>query len=230
MTNCILTLFKEINFDRNSNDKYVISCCSIAIILSALTITGYFFIEKHVTSIFEASMSTVVCALWCAAIALVMNPSNNLAIEIVGVSHLIRNTNLYFFTWAAFLSSAYVLTSVAQDFHLVDVERVPLRLVRWYLFLIASVVVLGTASKLRDLTCSAELGLDEYLCKITNYAISLGVITTGLAVMPIIWSHIAKLSVIVETIVAVIVTVFYCVGAAYITDVTGPGKLHISFC
>lgn len=172
-------------------------------------------------------MGTIVCALWCAAIAVVMNPRNELAIESIGVAHVIRNTNLYFFTWAAFLSSAYVLTSIAHEYRLVDVQTAPLNLVRWYLLLIASVVVLGTSSKLKELTCSPDIGGDEYLCRITSYGISFGVITACLALIPIIWTHIAEMNMIVESIVGVVVTIFYCVGAAYITDVTGPGKIKL---
>jgi hypothetical protein len=86
---------------------------------------------------------------------------------------------------------------------------------------------MGTSSKLKELTCSTEIGGDEYLCRITSYGISLGVITACLALIPIIWTHVAETNIIVETIVGVIVTIFYCVGAAYITDVTGPGKINL---
>ncbi len=178
-------------------------------------------------------MGTIVSALWCGAIALVMNPRNELAIQQLGRFHIIRNTNLYFFTWAAFLSSAYVLASVAQQYRLADVQNAPPNLVRWYLLLIASVVVFGTGSKLRDLTCSDTIfGLDEDLCRTTNYAIGLGVVSAGLSLISILWSHLAKMSLIVDSINGVIVTVFYCVGAAYITDVTGPGMCikGIKYC
>ena len=169
-------------------------------------------------------MGTIVCVLWCGAIALVMNPNNRLAIQQFGRSHVIRNTNLYFFTWASFLSSAYVLASIAQQYRLADGRNAPTNLVRWYLLLIASVVVLGTGSKLKDLTCSKTLfDSDEELCRITKYAIGLGVVSAGLSVIPIFWTHLAKTSFIVDSIVGIFVTVLYCVGAAYITDVSGPG-------
>jgi len=212
-----------INFERDMNDKYVISCFSIAIVLSALTLSGYLFTEKLVGGIFEASMGTIIFALMCAAIALVMNPKNELAIEVAGLSHIIRNTNLYFFTWAAFISSAYVLASILQQYRLVDVQAVKLSLVRWYLFLLASVVVLGTGSKVKELTCDDQFSESD-LCQTTKYAISLGVVSAGLAFVLIIWTHMAKLNLIAEAIVSVIVTVLYCVGAAYITEVGGPGS------
>lgn len=148
--------------------------------------------------------------LRCAAIALVMNPSNELAVESLGVSHVIRNTNLYFFTWASFLSSAFILASIAQKY-LADVQRASLSLVRWYLFLIASVVVFGTATKLKDLTCGDEFGIDNDLCRTTKYAISLGVVSAGIAFVPIIWSHLAKVNLIVETVAAIIVTGVYSI-------------------
>jgi hypothetical protein len=44
---------------------------------------------------------------------------------------------------------------------------------RWYLFLISSVVVFGTASKIKSLTCVEP---DSDLCRTTKYAVSLGVV------------------------------------------------------
>lgn len=215
----------DINIERDSNDKYVISCGSIAIGLSFFAIVGYLFTENLVGGVIEASMGTIVCALWCGAIALVMNPGNRLAIQELGRSHVIRNTNLYFFTWSSFLSSAYVLTSIAQQYRLADVQKAPINLVRWYLLLISSVVVFGTGSKLKPLTCSESIfGFDEDLCRTTKYAIALGVVSAGLSLIPIFWTHLTKTSLIIDSIVGIVVTVFYCVGAAYITDVTGPGS------
>lgn len=214
----------EINLYRDSNDKYVISTSSIAIGLSFFALIGYLFTDKLVGGIFEASMGTVVFALWCGAISLVMNPNNELAVIRRGVNHSVRNTNLYFFTWAAFLSSAYVLASVSQQYRLVDIQTAQTSLVRWYLFLIASVVVLGSSTKLKDLTCATGFGYDDDLCRTTKYGISLGVVSAGLAIIPIIWSHLAKMNLIVEGIIGVIVTVFYSLGAAYITTVDGPGS------
>jgi len=211
----------EINETRNSNDKYVIATCCIAIALSILSIIGYLCTDKLVGGIFEAALGTTVCALWCGAISLIMNPRNQLAIRQEGLSHVVRNTNLYFFTWAAFISSAFVLASIAQQYRLVDVQHASSKIVRWYLFLVASVVVFGTATKLRAVTCLVP---EDDICRTTNYAVSLGVISAGLSVIPITWFHCAKMSLIVEAIVGTILMVFYSVGAAYITDISGPGS------
>jgi len=229
---------------RDSDEKYVIATCSIAIVLSFFTLCSYLInTDKLVGGLLEATVGTMVFALWCGAQSLIQNPNNNLAIEMdeFFVTHRIRNTNLYFFSWTAFLSSAYVLTSIVQQYRLVDVTNFPSNLVRWYLFLISSVVVFGTSSKLKPLTCGPDdtstsggrvIDFDfdfgnrdlSLLCRTTKYAICLGVVSAGLALIPIIWSHLAKMNIIVEMIVSVIVTVFYCVGAAYVTDSSGPGS------
>lgn len=208
---------KSAYFPLSSNDQYVVACCGIAIILSFFTLLAYFTTEKLIGGIFEASIGTIVFALWCGAIALIMNPSNNLAVT---SSHRLRNTNLYFFTWASFLSSTYILASIAQQYRLVDVQNVPTNLMRWYLFLISSVVVFGTASKIKSLTCVEP---DSDLCRTTKYAVSLGVVSAGLSIIPITWSHLTEMNLVVEIIIGLIVTVFYCVGVAYITVASGPG-------
>jgi hypothetical protein len=170
-------------------------------------------------------MGTIVFALWCACIGVIQNPDNQFATERTNILVEVTNTNLYFFSWAAFLSSAYVITSLAQEHRLVDVTAASTKLIRWYLFLIASVIVFGTASNLKPTTCpSAQFSDEVELCQRTKYAVSFGVISAGLAIIPIVWSHFRNVNSIVELVVAIIVTVFYCVGAAYITDAkNGPG-------
>lgn len=211
--------------ERDSIIRYVISCCSIAIGFSFICIMGYFFTDRLAGGIFEASFGVVVFALWCAAIALIMNPNNNLAIQVNEFQkrHEIRNTNIYFFTWAAFLSSCYVLGSISQQYRVVDVQTVPRNLTRWYLFLVSSVIVLGTSSNLKDVSCSDFPTFNSEYCRTTKYGATLGVIGAALALIPIIWTHVAKPSLFVDLVISVIVTVFYCVGAAYITDISGPG-------
>lgn len=164
----------------------------------------------------ESINGSVVCALWAAAIAIIQNPRNSLAIEEVQSSRQIeiRNTNLYFFSWASFIASAYLLTSVAQDHDVVNVRAVPTKLMRWYMLLVCSVVVLGIGSRLKGLTCSTSsgFGFEQETCRRTDYSVSFGVITAALAVIPITLSHMGWMKAFVEAPIAVIVLAFYCVG------------------
>jgi hypothetical protein len=214
---------------RGPRENYVIACCAIAIFLGFAAVCMYFFFENHVGTTMESINGSVVCALWAAAIAIIQNPRNSLAIEEVQSSRQIeiRNTNLYFFSWASFIASAYLLTSVAQDHDVVNVRAVPTKLMRWYMLLVCSVVVLGIGSRLKGLTCSTSsgFGFEQETCRRTDYSVSFGVITAALAVIPITLSHLGWMKAFVEAPIAVIVLAFYCVGVAVITDnVYGPAS------
>jgi hypothetical protein len=209
------------NSSRNQKENYVIACCSIAIALGAVAICGYFFFDKMVGTLFEASLGTVVFALWAAAIAVLQNPDNQLALIAFPAikSVVIRNANLYFFSWASFVSTVYVIASLGQEHEVVNIQAVPMKLMRWYLLLITSIVLLGVSSKVKDLSCSSicpdgtNACFDSELCRRTNYGVSLGVISAALSVVPITLAHLGSLKPIIEIPVSFVVLVFYCVGA-----------------
>ena len=206
---------------RGQKENYIIACCVIAIFLGFVAMNMYMFFETHIGTIKESSFAVIAFALWCAAIAIIQNPKNSLAVfeDDFTKQVVIRNTNLYFFSWASFITSAYVLSSISQDHDVVNVRNVPLKLTRWYLLMVCSVVVLGISSRLKSLTCSGSstgLGFDENFdenrCRRTDYAISFGVVTTVLTFVPIILSHCGWLKSFIEVPVAVVILAFYCVG------------------
>lgn len=209
------------NTSRNQKENYVIACCSIAIALGALTVCGYFLFDRMVGTLFEAAVGTVVFALWAAAIAVLQNPDNELAVisfpAIKAV--VIRNANLYFFSWASFVSTVYVIASLGQEHKVVNIQAVPMKLMRWYLLAITSIVLLGVSSKIKSLTCSSicpdgtNLCFNSELCRRTNYGVSLGVISAALSVVPITLAHLGSLKPIIEIPIAFVALVFYCVGA-----------------
>lgn len=220
---------------RGQKENYIIACCVIAIFLGFVAMNMYMFFETHIGTIKESSFAVIAFALWCAAIAIIQNPKNSLAVKEDDLQVVIRNTNLYFFSWASFITSAYVLSSISQDHDVVNVRNVPLKLTRWYLLMVCSVVVLGISSNLKSITCSGsstdlglvstDLAFDENRCRRTDYAISFGVVTTVLTFVPIILSHCGWLKSFIEVPVAVVVLAFYCVGVAVITDtVHGPAS------
>ncbi len=207
---------------RGPRENYIIACCSITLILGFVAFMLHFFANgKFVSSYFESATGVVVFGLWCAAIALIQNPNNSLAVTAIPAikTVVIRNANLYFFSWASFLSSVYVLASMAQEHKVVNVQTVPTRLMRWYLLLvIGGLVLLAVGSKHKSVGCSSLCPngslncFDEELCRRTNYAVTLGVITTFLSAVPIILAHCDKVFPIFESIIAFVILVFFCVG------------------
>ncbi len=173
----------------------------------------YIFSENSMGSALESTKGFVLCGLWCAAIAIIQNPSNELALieNPIQKEIQIRNANLYFFSWASFICSAYILASVAQDREVVSVSA-PTKLVKWYMLIVCSIVVLGISSRLKGLTCSSSFGYEEEMCRRTNYGVSFGVVSAAIAVVPITLSHMGFMKPIIEAPIAVVVLAFYCVG------------------
>eukprot|EP00558_Chaetoceros_sp_UNC1202_P008644 CAMPEP_0197246256 /NCGR_PEP_ID=MMETSP1429-20130617/10759_1 /TAXON_ID=49237 /ORGANISM="Chaetoceros sp., Strain UNC1202" /LENGTH=315 /DNA_ID=CAMNT_0042706875 /DNA_START=33 /DNA_END=980 /DNA_ORIENTATION=+ len=215
----VLGTIVETEADRGPVNEYIISCCSIAIILGCCAFFGHLFAGDLVGSPFEGLLSLIVCGLWCAAVAVIHNPMNDLAVEQTATYRIgVKNPNLYFFSWASFVSSAYVLTSLGQEYRVVNVDRTHRNIVRWYMLLVASIIVLGSSSKLKTKNEGlCDMNINE-LCRRTNYAVALGVIGAALAIIPIVLTHMGALITMVEGIIAFTSLVFYCVGVAAITN------------
>lgn len=215
--------------DRDAKEDYVISCCSIAIILGTVMCLSYLYSNTLVGGLTETSVSIVVFALWCAAIGVIMDPDNELAIVNTGAvqtvdaryRNVIVNPNMYFFSWASFLSAACVLFSLAQHQRFCNIEMLSTKLFRWYLLVVASVVVMGSSSKIEDPICDEMSAL---LCRRTNYGISLGVVTSVLGIIPILIAHLGFTFPVWEGIVATVILIFYCVGVAALTGTSGPAN------
>lgn len=216
---------------RGPRENYIISCCAIAIFFGFLAMNMYFFFENHIGTTMESMKAAAVCGLWAAGIAIIQNPSNGLAIEEVPFTKQIeiRNTNLYFFSWASFITSAYLITSIGQDHDVVNVRAVPSKLMKWYMLLVCSIVVLGISSRLKGLTCSTSFGFEEEKCRRTDYAIGFGVITAALAVIPITLAHLGWMKAFIEAPIAVIVLAFYSVGVGKFASKPANVYNHISY-
>lgn len=216
---------------RGGREDYLIACCSIALALGTVAIIGYLSIPRLIGGIFEAITGLVLLALWCAGIAVAQRPNNSLAtVTFPGVkTELIRNPNLYFFSWGSFISSVFIMASLLQEWKIVDVQVVPKKLMKWYLLLTSSLVVLGSASNQRVNTCSSVCldgtlnCFDTKLCKRTDFAVAVGVVGAGLSLIPILWSLFGDVMGLIETTIACFTLALYCVGVAFITSPTGPG-------
>ena len=211
--------------DRSPKEKYVIACCSLSLSQSFFIVISLLFFENFMNGkpYIEGIVGVELLALWSAAIAIIQNPKNLLATvaNISTKSENIKNANLYFFSWASFLSVVFVCASLAQQVKLFDVRTIPQKLLSWYLLLVSSVVVLGTSSNVVKDACAIN---DELLCNRTRYATSIGVIVAFLSLLQISMSHIGKHSKWMEMSFSVIALVLFSVGVGYITAADGPGS------
>lgn len=217
---------------RTSIENYVISCCSISIILGFFAFLGHIFANKLVSGPIEVVTGLVVFGIWCAGIAIIQNPSNSLALnsfESLKVTRIV-NPNLYFFSWASFFSSTYVLFTIAQEHDVVNVQSIPSKLMKWNLLFITCLVLLSVGSTHKELACSSlcpfELTLscpNDELCRKTNYTVALGVVAGVMSLIPIAMTHFDFMIPMVESVVALVILVLYSVAVAVVTNnMSGP--------
>lgn len=189
-------------------------------ILGFLAFLGHIFADKLVSGPIEVVNALVVFALWCAGIAIIQNPSNSLAIESFESLKVTRivNPNLYFFSWATFLSSAFVLFTIGQEHEVVNVQAIPSKLMKWNLLFITCLVLLSVGSKHKDIACSSLCFNsfsftcpDDELCRKTNYTVALGVLAGVMSLIPITMTHFDFMIPMVESVIALVILVLFSV-------------------
>lgn len=114
-------------------------------------------------------------------------------------SNSVQSANLYFFSWAGFVTSAVLLVSFIRDAFGVDivgtVRGSGKRLEWWATLLAASIVVLGSAAETLKGDCKgdSQSGVDDVYCRRTKFAISASTICMVLCVY-VIYTKVAKQS------------------------------------
>ena len=159
-----------------------------------------------------------------------MNPSNNIAVSGMGQG-VIRNSNLYFFSWISFACVLYITGDCFQEisgrqFKTVVSEKNT----KWCGLFADSIVVLAAASMIHsDLGCTNS-GWD--VCMRTNYAVALGVLGVVFSASAFVAIAMGKSNVKIESIIAAVMFVMYTFGVGFITFGSGPattlGNLYFS--
>jgi hypothetical protein len=152
----------------------------VTFILTAVIVAAHF--NPIGTAIFigtkvEGTIVIVSVVLWSAIVAvntdagLALGPGEDGAASV-------QDANLYYFSWAGFVTSVVLLVSFLRDAFGVDVVGTirgsAARVQWWAALLAASVVVLGSAAQVLKIDCGddSESGADATYCRRTKWAIS----------------------------------------------------------
>jgi len=170
---------------------------------------------------FDRFIGSFMVLWWCAGIATIMNTSNGYAMFLESEVPTIKSANLYFFSWGSFLSAIAVAGEGAKGMLDSSVQNEP-KLVKWYLLLAASIVVLASSA---DIFIAGEcMGSGSALCTRTKYALSLGCVAGFFSFGAIGLSSLGKMVKNLELGIALLVFFMYCAGVALITGSSGPGQ------
>lgn len=212
-----------------NNQKYAVasSITSLVIIIIVLlmhlsSVTSLFIVNTKL----EGFICLVLVGLHSATVAVVSDPNNGLAVDEKGA---VMNGNLYYFSWAGFITSIIISVSFLRSVYHVDVageiRARSARLTYWAGLLAASMVVMGAAANIFDADCNVEPRYQtEKFCNRTAFAIavgSLGTVSSLLIVGLKIATATAPFK--LEAFLSVFIFIMDAFGVAFITSSYGPG-------
>jgi hypothetical protein len=173
----------------------------------------------------EGIITVILAAFWAATVAVVANASTGLAVD-ASQANTIVNGNLYYFSWAGFVTSILLVISYLRGVFGVDlvgeVKNRAARLSVWAGFLACQLVVMGASANILDKDCS---GVDSTYCKRTKFGIALGAIGTFFALCVVAMKMLTAVApFVVEGVLALLLCVMNAFGVAFITSAQGPGS------
>lgn len=193
-------------------------------------------IALFVGTMVEGIVGIVLIAFWTAIVAINTDAGDALGSGEEGSGAAV-NANLYYFSWAGFVTAILIFVSFLHDaFGISVVDQVrqgALRLQYWAAFFACSVVVMGSSSRILRKDCrlfESEIVQSTGYCRKTRFAIASGTIGAMLGLL-VIFSKVVKYSstsgatpFIVEAGSAVFMTAMTAFAVATTTSASGPGS------
>ena len=221
---------KETTGQASGAAKYAVACSVLTVVLAGGISLAHLF---PITSIFvvgtpvEGILSFILAAMWAAAVSVITNTSNNLATA-EGSDNQVQNGNLYYFSWACFVTSIILLVNYVRAVFGIDVvgevRNRGARVSLWAALIAAALVVVGSSARVLTDDCSDVNGSSEF-CRRTKFGISVGAISAFFSIVVVamktcMMSGFAAFS---EFVISIFLAILNAFGVAYITSNKGPG-------
>eukprot|EP00536_Pseudo-nitzschia_multiseries_P006405 jgi/Psemu1/255374/estExt_Genewise1Plus.C_1340110 len=179
----------------------------------------------------EGVVTMLLCVFWSATVSVVANASSGLAVD-NSMDNTIVNGNLYYFSWAGFVTSILLVVEYLRAVFGVDVygevSNRAARLTLWAGFLSCQLVVMGASANILDKECSGfndSHSSDSSYCRRTKYGVSVGAIGTCLALIVVAMKMLTTIApMVVEGALAFLLCVMNGFGVAFLTSAEGPGS------
>jgi len=224
-------------------EQWAMVTTAVTLSLSGLVVLLYIvpptrrFIEGKAL---ERILILLMVGWWCAAVAVITDTKHGVAVDNSNTNSAgsVTNGNLYYFSWAGFVSSITLFVSYMRTAYGVDIEgEIQSRAARlnlWSAMIATSAIVCGSSVVVFLRTCkslshAANSGrpafADGQYCMRTIYGISVGGSGLLLAILVVALKLcLSKMPLIVETIFSYALLPAWCVGVAFITSKKGPGS------
>ena len=216
--------------DTDSNAKWAVTSSALTFAVTLLVVlmhlspmvSGFIVNTK-----LEGAICIILTAFWAATVSVVSNASNGLAVD-SDKDNTIVNGNLYYFSWAGFVTAVMLCVAYLRSVFGVDlageIKNRSARLTVWSGLLACQLVVMGASANIFDKDCSNGVQSDAY-CARTKYGISLGAIGTMLALGIVAMKMLTAIApFVVEGLLSIILCIMNGFGVAFITSAQGPGS------
>jgi hypothetical protein len=239
---CVASQFSALSDKKDAggtvtrDDKWTGSVMIVSMCLGFLAcLASTYLTERFVGQWSESVTSTVLLALWAAAMPSIMDPDNFQAVDERGE---IFNANLYFFSWASLVAVIWIFcndTTISKYLKRGDDSGTPPNMTKWYMFVAASVVVMTSSIRLYKADNNqCNDGDSSSFCQRVKYALSLGAIGVVFGIVEILLSNMGMLSTYPEAGLTFVLFALFVVGIAVITfggqkgPATNIGNLYFS--
>eukprot|EP00934_Nitzschia_sp_Nitz4_P003920 Nitzschia sp. Nitz4//scaffold424_size9595//8254//9407//NITZ4_009093-RA/size9595-augustus-gene-0.11-mRNA-1//1//CDS//3329551598//3910//frame0 len=220
---------KRARDDTDSNAKWAVTSSAITFSITAVVVVMHLspmLSTLIVNTRIEGALTLILAIFWAATVAVVSNASSGLAVD-SDLANTIVNGNLYYFSWAGFVTSVLLLVAYLREVFGVDVageiQTRAARLTVWSALLACQLVVLGSSASMFDHDCPLENS--ESYCHRTKFGIALGVIGTVFALGVVSMKMITAIApFVVEGILAIFLCIMNLFGVGYLTSAKGPGS------
>merc|ERR1719223_1607207 len=219
---------------KRSENIWITTCSAISLSLAAIACVAH-VANSAVTSLFvgtilEGLVALILVGLWAGALPIIMDPSNGLAQMYVGKSgsevadyqSTISNANLFFTSWGSGVCALTVLAMYVR-------ERLGGKggmgdgyTSKWYLLMLASVIVIIESMRFKNQVCSIEGGTESITCGRNIYGLVTGCIGLVLSFLISLFSSLGRDSALITTIFGFVMAILYTVCAGLLTFDNGP--------
>jgi hypothetical protein len=175
----------------------------------------------------EGGIILILSLFWASIVAVVSNARNGVAIN-PDQDNTVANGNLYYFSWAGFVTSILLFVTYLKSIFGLDLvgemQSRAARLTVWAGMLACQLVVMGSSANIYDKDCVPQSQSDAY-CSRTSYGIALGCIGTLSALGIVAIKMVTKVApYVIEVSLALLLLILNTFGVAFITSADGPGS------
>lgn len=215
--------------------RYAVICSSITFGITTIILAAHFFTTSSILfvgTMIEGAVCITLVALWTVIVSVVTDASNGL-FTMLDPTGGVQNANLYYFSWAGFVSIVLITIEYGKATFGVDatgtIRNSAPRLLLWGGLLCTALIVMGSSSRIVRKECNNPYVHNESIayCKRSRFGVAYGTLSVLVAIAvvasKVLFVGLVELS--MELGAGVFVMILNTFGVGYLTSPVGPGSV-----